>query len=274
MSAGEGDPDDGCASTGAACADGGPVRLGVNGVAGRMGRTIVETAADREDVTVAFGVDVDAADVAVPVVAPDETAGALAEHDPDAVVDFTVPEATLAMAEACHETGVPLVVGTTGFEDDGLARLRADSETIPVLKATNFARGVQAFLRALRPALEALPGYDVELAETHHDGKRDAPSGTAKTILETIGDHRDLEPVYGREGIQPRGDDEIGVLVSRLGDVRGEHEVRLGDNDEVLTIAHRAEDRAVFAAGALDAAGWLSARNPGWYTFGDVIDAT
>jgi len=145
---------------------------------------------------------------------------------------------------------------------------------VPVLKATNFSRGVQALLRALEPALDALEGYDVELAETHHNGKRDAPSGTANTILETIQDHRDLDPVYGREGIQPRAEDEIGVLVSRLGDVRGEHEVRLGDNDEVLTLAHRAEDRAVFAAGALDAAGWLAAQNPGMFSFGDAIDAT
>ncbi len=122
--------------------------------------------------------------------------------------------------------------------------------------------------------MEALDGYDVELAETHHNDKIDAPSGTAKSILETITAHRDLEPVYGREGVQPRSDDEIGVLVSRLGDVRGEHEVRLGDNDEVLTISHRAEDRGVFAAGALDAVVWLAAQNPGWYTFGEVIDAT
>ncbi len=252
----------------------GTVRLGINGVAGRMGQTLVETAADRDDVTVDFGIDVDAdADAGVPVYAPDEAADAFAEQDPDAIVDFTVPEATLDLAAACREAGVPLVIGTTGFEAAGIDALREASDAVPVLKATNFSRGIQALLRALEPALEALPEYDVELQETHHNAKRDAPSGTANTILEAIQDQRDLDPVYGREGIQPRDEDEIGVLVSRLGDVRGEHEVRLGDNDEVLTIAHRAEDRAVFAAGALDAAAWLATQNPGWYTFGDVIDA-
>jgi 4-hydroxy-tetrahydrodipicolinate reductase len=250
-------------------------RVVVNGVAGRMGRTLVETAADRDDVEVVAGIDVDT-DVAVPVpvVDPDEAATALTDHEAQAVLDFTVPAATVDLAGACESAGVPLVVGTTGFDDAQRERLEAASEQVPVLKAANFARGIQAFLRALGPALAALPGYDVELQETHHNGKRDAPSGTAKTILETIQEERDLEPVYGREGVQPRQDDEIGVLVSRLGDVRGEHEVRLGDNDEVLTIAHRAEDRAVFAAGALDAAAWLADRNPGWYTFGDVIDDT
>lgn len=260
---------------GAARPDGGPVRVGVNGVAGRMGMTVVETAATRSDVDAVFGIDVETdADVDVPVIAPEDTREAINNHDPDAIIDFTVPDGTLALAEACTELGVPLVVGTTGFEDGELARLREHAEVAPILKATNFSRGIQAFLRALGPALEALPEYDVELAETHHNAKRDAPSGTAKTLLEAIEQHRDLDPVYGREGMDPRNEDEIDVLVSRLGDVRGEHSVRLGNNDEVLTIGHRAEDRGVFAAGALDAAVWLATENPGWYTFGDVIDAT
>jgi len=254
---------------------GNSVTVAVNGVAGRMGRTLVETAADRADVTVTVGVDVDAdADLGVPVYEPDAAASAFADRDPDVVVDFTVPEATLDLVGACEGAGVPLVIGTTGFDEAGIERLETASERVPVLKATNFSRGIQAFLRALEPALETLADYDVELAETHHNAKIDAPSGTANTILEAIQEQRDLDPVYGREGVQPREDDEIGVLVSRLGDVRGEHEVRLGDNDEVLTLAHRAEDRAVFAAGALDAAAWLATQNPGWYTFGDAIDAT
>ena len=247
--------------------------LGVNGATGRMGGAVVETASDREDVTVAFGIDVDTdADAGVELYDPDETADALAEHDPDAVVDFTVPDSTVALAEACAGAGVPLVVGTTGVDEDQLSVLQEASEAVPLLKATNFSRGIQGLLRALGPALAALEGYDVEVMETHHNQKRDAPSGTAKTILEAIAEQRDFETVYGREGIQPREDDEIGVLVRRAGDIRGEHEVVLAGNDEVLSISHRAEDRAVFAAGAIDAAVWLSTQNPGWYTFGDVID--
>ena len=251
------------------------MNIGVSGAAGRMGRTVVETAANRDDVDVAFGIGVDtSADAGVPLVAPDGTADAIAEHDPAAIVDFTVPESTADLAEACAAEGVSLVVGTTGLEENHLSVVQEASGATPVLKATNFSRGIQAFLRALEPVLEALPGYDLELLETHHNGKRDAPSGTAKTILETVAEHRDFETVYGREGIQPReeGEGEVGVMVRRAGNVRGEHEVIVADNDEVLTLAHRAEDRAVFAAGALDAAVWLADRDPGWYTFGDVID--
>lgn len=247
--------------------------IGINGIAGRMGQTIYETARERDDLTVAFGIDVSEADLELPIYDPDEAAGALAEHDPEIVIDFTVPEATLDLATACAEAGVGLVVGTTGFEDEGFAMLDETSEAVPLLKATNFARGVHALLRTLGPALDALEEYDIEVMETHHNGKRDAPSGTAKTILEEIAEYREFDTVPGREGIQPREDSEVGMLVRRAGDIRGEHEIIMAGNDEVLSLSHRAEDRGVFAAGALDAAVWLADQAPGRYEFGDVIDA-
>ena len=247
--------------------------VGINGIAGRMGETIFDTARERDDVTVAFGIDVNDTDLDIPVYDPDETADALAEHDPDVVIDFTVPEATLDLAPACAEAGVGLVVGTTGFEDEGFAVLDETSEAVPLLKATNFARGVHALLRTLGPALDALEEYDVEVMETHHNGKLDAPSGTAKTILEEIAQYREFDTVPGREGIQPREDSEVGMLVRRAGDIRGEHEITIAGNDEVLSLSHRAEDRGVFAAGALDAAAWLAEQESGRYEFGDVSDA-
>jgi len=249
-------------------------RIGVTGAAGRMGRTVIETAGDREDVTVVFAVDAtDAETVAgMPIHEPGDVAALLATHEPDAIVDFSVPEATVAFAEACTEADVPLVTGTTGFADDQLDALEAASEDVAVLKAANFARGIQALLSAVRAAAEALPGYDVELTETHHNGKQDAPSGTAKTLLDALAEERDFEETYGREGIAPREAGEVGVHVRRAGDVRGEHELMFAGNDEVLTLTHRAEDRGVFAAGALDAAVWVAGRDPGFYTFGDVIE--
>lgn len=254
-------------------ADGGPVRVAVNGAAGRMGETVVETAADRADLAVTFGIDLETDTERDPPIYDESTvASATMNHGADVFVDFSTPESTVDLVAACAEQNAALVTGTTGFTDDQLRTLEDASAHVPVLKATNFSRGIQALLRALDPALEALPRYDVELSETHHNDKTDAPSGTAKTLLRTIQEERDLDPVYGRAGHAPRSEDEIGVQVSRLGDVRGEHEIRLGGNDEVLTIAHRAEDRAVFAAGALDAATWVAGRNPGWYTFGDVIE--
>ncbi|MEF8882183.1 MAG: 4-hydroxy-tetrahydrodipicolinate reductase [Halapricum sp.] len=250
------------------------ISLGVTGAAGRMGETVIETAAEREDVEVVFGID--AADVesvlGVPVSDPGEFEALLDSHEPDAIVDFTVPEAAIEFATACAEAGVPLVTGTTGHDDLQFETVAAASERTPVLKATNFARGIQALLRTVSAAVEALPGYDIEVTETHHNGKRDAPSGTANTILEEIAEQRDFDEEYGREGIQPREEDEIGVHVRRAGDIRGEHEIMLAGNDEVVTLSHRSEDRGVFAAGAIDAAVWLAEQEPGWYEFDDVID--
>jgi 4-hydroxy-tetrahydrodipicolinate reductase len=249
-------------------------RVAVNGAAGRMGQTVIETAADRDDVEVVVGFDVEGPDEVqgVTVVDASEAADALAEYDADVAVDFTVPAATLSLAEACREAGVGMVVGTTGFDEDGFARLDETAETVPLLKATNFARGVHALLRAIEEALPAVPDYDLELMESHHNGKIDAPSGTAKTMLETVQEERDVDPVYGREGHAPRDEDEIGVFARRAGDIRGEHELIAAGNDEVLSLSHHAEDRSVFAAGALDAAVWIENQEPGRYDFGNVID--
>ena len=248
-------------------------RIAVNGAAGRMGETVIGTATDRPDIEAVVGFDVDPGEVqGVPVVA-EGVADALAEYDVDVVVDFSVPESTLPLAEACVESGAGLVVGTTGFEEDGLAALADASESVPLLKATNFSQGIQVLQRAVREAVRALDDYDLELLESHHNGKVDAPSGTAKTLLEVIQSERDVDPVHGREGHAPRQEDEIGVFARRAGNIRGEHELVLAGNDEVLSLSHHAEDRAVFAAGALDAAAWLDGRGAGRYEFGEVVDA-
>ena len=248
-------------------------RVAVNGAAGRMGETVIETAADRDDVTVVVGFDIEPGEVqGVPVVA-DGVTEALTEHDVDVVIDFSIPESTLPLAEACVAAGTGLVIGTTGFDDDGLAELDAASDSIPLLKATNFSQGIQVLQRAVREAVSALDDYDLELMESHHNQKIDAPSGTAKTLLEVVQSERDVEPVYGREGHAPRADDEIGVFARRAGDIRGEHELILAGNDEVLSLSHHAEDRGVFAAGALDAAAFLAGREAGRYDFGEVVDA-
>ena len=253
------------------------LRLAVTGAGGRMGREVIEAAADRDGVVVAVAVNRTETDpvAGVAVDDADRLGELLAAESPDVLVDFTGPESAVAYAETCADAGVPMVTGTTGFADAQLDGLRAASDTVPVLKASNFARGVAALRRAVREAAAALPGYDVELTETHHNGKRDAPSGTAKSILGDVESVRGElgGRVHGREGDAPRDAGEVGVHARRAGDVTGEHEVLLAGNRETLELTHRAGDRGVFAEGALDAAGWLADRDPGWYGFGDVLDA-
>ncbi|NHN58007.1 MULTISPECIES: 4-hydroxy-tetrahydrodipicolinate reductase [Halorussus] len=271
--------------------------VAVTGATGRMGRAVLEAADARADVSVAFAVnrdpDADESVAGVPVDPAAEFDRLLAERDPDAVVDFTGPESSRAYVAAAAEAGVASVVGTTGFDDEGEQALRERAEYAPVLVASNFGRGVQALLSAVESAVADLPGYDVEVTETHHNRKRDAPSGTANTILDRIESAREdagerearsasepsgenAEPrgkrVHGREGEAPREAGEIGVHARRAGAITGEHEVLLAGNHEEVRLTHRAEDRGVFAEGALDAAVWLAGREPGWYDFADVVE--
>ncbi|CAI48837.1 4-hydroxy-tetrahydrodipicolinate reductase [Natronomonas pharaonis DSM 2160] len=242
----------------------------VVGATGRTGSEIVAEASERgHDVSGVARSQTSVGDVRV---YPTEEFPELLDNA-DAVIDFTVPEATREHVQAAAAAGVPYVIGTTGFDDDGMAALRTASESTAVLKASNFARGVQALLRVVEAGVEALPEYDIELTETHHNGKRDAPSGTANTILDVVDETRDeaLDRTHGREGEHRRGDDEVGVHVRRAGTVRGEHELLLAGNDEVLSLTHRAESRRVFAAGAVDAAEWLADRSAGWYDFEDTV---
>ena len=249
----------------------------VTGAAGRMGREVLAAAADRADIDVAFAVNrtpVDERIGGVVVESSDNFAELLDDYEPSVVVDFTGPESAVEYAADCADHGVALVTGTTGFDSDGLGALQAASESTAVLKASNFSRGVAALRLAVQEATAALPDADIELTETHHNAKRDAPSGTAKALLDDIEGVRDdlTDRVHGRAGEAPRTDDEIGVHARRAGDIAGEHEVLLGGSNETLSLTHRAGDRSIFAEGALDAAEWLAGREAGWYDFFEVIE--
>lgn len=250
------------------------MNVGVTGATGRMGQAVIETALAR-DVSVAFAVNRDPDETSVrgvDIAPADRFPALLGETDPDVVVDFTGPDSSVAYARAAGEAGVPIVIGTTGFDDDQLGALEESGERTPVLLGANFARGVQALIGAVESAVAALPEYDVEVTETHHNGKRDAPSGTAGVILERIDAARggESEHVHGRVGEAPRSTGEIGVHARRAGDVTGEHEVLLAGNQEVLSLTHRAGSRAVFAEGALDAAAWLVDQPAGCYRFSAI----
>ncbi|MFW5965200.1 MAG: 4-hydroxy-tetrahydrodipicolinate reductase [Halodesulfurarchaeum sp.] len=250
-----------------------PIQIGVTGASGRMGRTVRETAQDR-GIEVAFAVNRDA-EPRLEGIEPSRRFEALCrETDPDAIVDFTGPSSTLEYVETAVSMSLPVVTGTTGFSGEQLATLETAGDDIPVLLGANFARGVQALADAVEAAVNALEEYDIELTETHHNGKRDAPSGTANMLLDRIDAVRGDSPerVHGREGQAPRSAGEIGVHARRAGDVTGEHELLLAGNQESLSLTHRAGSRSVFAEGALDAAVWLTNQPTGFYRFHDIAD--
>ncbi|ELY74794.1 4-hydroxy-tetrahydrodipicolinate reductase [Natrinema pallidum] len=250
-------------------------RIGVTGATGRMGREVIAAATGREDCEVVCAVNREPAGAIVDGVEIEPAAefeSLVADREPTAVIDFTEPASAADYVATCADAGVAFVTGTTGFDDEGYEALEAASEDTAVLHAPNFARGVQALVNVVGEAVRNLQGYDVELVETHHNGKRDAPSGTANRLLDEIEANGDFDGrTHGREGDAPRESGEIGVHALRAGDITGEHEIVLAGNHEEVRLTHRAEDRGVFAAGAVDAAVWIAGQKAGWYDFADVI---
>jgi 4-hydroxy-tetrahydrodipicolinate reductase len=193
-----------------------------------------------------------------------------------ALAEFTTPEATVRLAGLAAERGVGLVVGTTGLDAAASAALAQASTRVPVLVAPSLSLGVAALQAALRAALAALPGYDVEIVERHHAGKVDAPSGTALALARTVADARGWPfpgalkaGRSGRVGERPRA--EIGVHSLRGGRWVGEHTVVLTGPHETIELTHEAHDRACFADGALIALRFVAAARPGMYSLQDAL---
>jgi len=195
----------------------------------------------------------------------------------DVAIDFTAPEASLQLAAAAAEMGVPLVIGTTGLSAEQIDTLRGSAERVPCVFAPNMSVGVNLLLGVLADVARVLGDeYDVEIVEAHHRMKKDAPSGTAvkmaQVLAEALG--RDLESVgvYGRRGmVGERPRKEIGIHTVRGGDIVGEHTVLFAGIGERIEVSHRASSRDTFAKGAVRAAAWVKGRKPGLYTMKDVL---
>lgn len=246
-------------------------RLVIAGINGRMGREVAAAAAADEKVVLVGGV-VRPGSVGS---AADTTGGRVVERVEelvsacDVLIDFTAPEATLGFARACATARRAFVTGTTGLSAAQTDELREIGAVIPVFAARNLSVGLNAVLAILPSLVRALDGYDVEIVETHHRHKRDAPSGTALALAEAIAaaeDHTLSErAVYGRHGVAPRTPGEIGIHAVRAGGNAGEHTVLFADDGEEIVVAHRSYSRRTFALGALRAAKFLARQPAGSY---------
>lgn len=195
----------------------------------------------------------------------------------DVLIDFTRPEATLAYLSACETAGVRMVIGTTGFDSPGQARVRSAGKKIPIVFAPNMSIGVNITLKLLETAGRYLSeGFDIEVIEAHHRHKVDAPSGTALQMGEVVAKAagRNLSDVgrYERVGhTGPRPHDEIGFSVIRAGDIVGDHTVLFAGTGERIEITHRSSSRTTYAQGALRAAKFLMQKPAGLFDMQDVL---
>lgn len=258
--------------------------LVVSGATGRMGRSLGRLISEAEDLRALGGIAPGtpaegAAAIGYPEIVAADSAGEMIRRA-DVVIDFSAPEqlAILLDRHADDVAGRGLLVGTTGLDDALAGRLDRMGENAAVLVAANFSIGVNLLLALVERAARALPGedYDVEIVETHHGRKVDAPSGTALALGRAAATGRDigLEDVRrdgrtGRTGERPAG--EIGIHAVRGGDVVGEHVVHFLGRRERIALSHAAASRELFAEGALVAARWLAGREAGRYGMEDML---
>lgn len=260
-------------------------RVALHGATGRMGRAILEVLAAEPGLSLAAALAAsgdealgrDAGELAG-IGTLGVTIGSLGESiDADVVIDFSTPDALAQLAERCRASKIPLVSGTTGLAAAHQAVLDALATVAPVVHAPNMSVGVSVLFHLAEVATRLLgPGFDAEIVEMHHRHKVDAPSGTAVRLAERVAKARGLDPaeavVHGRSGqVGPRRDDEIGVMTLRGGGVVGEHTLVLAGAGERVELVHRAQDRSIFARGAVRAASWIVGRAPGRYDMPDVL---
>ncbi|MET3574865.1 4-hydroxy-tetrahydrodipicolinate reductase [Bhargavaea ullalensis] len=200
-----------------------------------------------------------------PVYRPDERL-----PEADAIIDFSHPALTSALLEA--ETGLPLVIATTGEKEALTEMMREKAQGQPIFFSANMSAGVHMLTEIVRYAASLLPSFDIELTERHHRKKVDAPSGTLIKLFDAIASARpDVHPVHDRhQSENRRTDEEIGIHSLRGGTIAGEHEVLFAGHEETITIAHHAQSKDIFASGALDVAQRLIDKKNGFYTYDNL----
>ena len=262
------------------------IKIGIAGVTGRVGRLITQEAQSQthqDTIKIASGLAADPSPA--PLSFPIFTDKNLDDfiRPTDCIIDFSTPDLTLSLARALQSSkkNQYLVSGTTGLTSSQMEELEALSQYIPILHATNMSMGVNALLALVEQAANILDeDWDIEILETHHRHKKDAPSGTALSLGQAAANGRgqDLCNIaeYGdqRHGLsdRERSKGTIGFAVQRGGDIVGDHMVSFFAGGEAISLAHRATDRRLFARGALRATQWLSGRPPGLYSMKDVLN--
>ena len=195
----------------------------------------------------------------------------------DLMIDFTIPKATITHVEAAAKAGKALVIGTTGLDQSQRDIIARAAHSIPIVFAPNMSVGMNYMFKLVHDMARVLgEDYDLELVEAHHDQKKDAPSGSAVRLIESLAAARGWDPKevcsYGREGlVGARPKKQIGVGVIRGGDIVGDHTVYFIGQGERVELTHRAQSRDTFAKGALRAAIWLRGKKPGLYSMQDVL---
>ena len=240
------------------------MKLLVHGATGRMGGAMLRCIAEKLPEAEAIPVAIDAVD----------GYRHLSEYpgQADCVVDFSNHTATFELIDYCRKRKTPVVIATTGQTEQELACIRQASKEIPVFLSANMSLGVAILIRLARQTAKVFPDADIEIVETHHNQKLDAPSGTALAIARGIQEVRPKATLHcGRNGYGKRTEEEIGIHALRMGSAVGIHEVHICTGSQTITLRHEAHDRSLFADGALEAAKFLIGKPAGFYEIQNLL---
>ena len=258
-----------------------PIRIGVSGAAGRMGREITSEVESNSDFVLTAALESETNPSIGEFAEKSREVRIAAEFDPakvDVFIDFSMPAAVIKLLSECRRHKIPMVIGVTGLSEDEKSLIAEAAKDIPIVAAPNMSLGVNLMSDIVRYIAEVMENFDTEIFEAHHRHKKDAPSGTALRLGEIIAKARGQKladvAVYDRHGKDSaRKKDDIGFSVMRGGDIVGEHRVVFANEDEQLEIVHRATGRNTFVMGALLACDFVAEAAPGLYGMGDAISA-
>ena len=247
------------------------VKILLCGACGKMGGNVLSLLENDPDAVAVCGVDLYPREIGIPVY----TSFADVKENADVIIDFSSPIGLKERLEYAKEHKMGIVLASTGFTAEDLAIVEEYSKSVAIFKTANLSLGVNLMQALIRTAAEVLgDGYDVEIIERHHNLKKDAPSGTALMLADTLNQafENGKRYVNGREGIVgAREKTEIGIHAVRGGTIVGEHEVMFAGEDEIITITHSARSKRVFAVGAIRAAKFLPRKQAGMYEMKDLL---
>ena len=245
------------------------LRVIINGYSGSMGKVLTKCVNEDSELQLVCGSSRDELEV------PFKTYLKMSDvkEDADVIIDFSHHSAIEEVLAYATKTKTPLVIATTGFNEQELNKIREASKIIPIFHSSNMSLGVNVLVKLVKEAAKALNGFDIEIIEKHHNKKLDAPSGTAVMIADGIKEVLpESEYIYGRHGrSDKRSSNEIGIHAVRGGTIVGEHTTIFAGHDEVVEIKHTAQSKDIFAKGAIAAAKFLVNKDAGYYNMNNML---
>ena len=247
-------------------------KIAISGCCGKMGRVVADIIASREDAEVVAGIDkVPSLDAKFLVV----SSPTLLPKAPDVIIDFSHPSALEGLLSYAKTNNTALVLASTGFSQEDIARIRSASGEIPIFFTANMSIGINLLCELAKKAYSVLGGqFDIEIVEKHHNQKIDAPSGTAIMLAEAISQSAgdSYSYTYDRHSVRKKREhNEIGIHSVRGGTIVGEHEIIFAGRDEIISLSHSAMSKEVFAVGAVNAAIFINGRPAGLYSMSDML---